>query len=165
MAMLIAHPGAPMVRARKLAETGGALLLVAIVAIVASAIRQHVAAPAMEAASAGYPWRDILTIVVMNATLALPSVCLILALLALRKAVRGCFMGAAAGAALRRAGAWALVALAAKIVVAPTLYGSFELAPLGLVIAYETFDLGMIGLAALLMLAGSVIETAASRGD
>ena len=51
------------------------------------------------------------------------------------------------------------------MVLAPTLYGMFELQPWGLVVAYESFDLGLIGFAALLMLAGSVLEAAMSRND
>jgi hypothetical protein len=163
--MLIAHPAAPMVRARKLADTGSVMLLVAVVAIVASAARQHIAGPAMEAVSAGLTLREIADITLMNATLALPSFFLILALLSLRAALQECFFTKAAGAALRHAGAWALGALAAKIVLAPTLYGLFELQPISVIVTYESFDLGMIGFAALLMLAGSVIETATSRSD
>lgn len=163
--MLIAHPATPMVRARKLADTGSVMLLVAVVAVVVSAVRQHIAGPAMEAASAGLSLRDAADATLMNATLALPSLFLILALLDLRAAVRDCFFTAAAGAALRHAGAWALWALAAKIVLAPTLYGLFELSPISVIVTYESFDLGMIGFAALLMLAGSVIETATSRDD
>lgn len=163
--MLIAHPAAPMVRARKLADTGSVMLLVAVVAIVVSAARQHIAGPALDAMSAGLGLRDVADATLMNATLALPSVFLILGLLSLRDALRECFFTRAAGAAVRHAGAWALAALAAKIVLAPTLYGLFELAPLSVIITYESFDLGMIGFAALLMLAGSVIETATSRGD
>lgn len=163
--MLIAHPATPMMRARKLADTGSVMLLVAVVAIVVSAVRQHIAGPAMEAASAGLGLRDVADITLMNATLALPSVFLILALLDLRTAVSECFFSKSAGAALRHAGAWALWALAAKIVLAPTLYGLFELAPLSIIVTYESFDLGMIGFAALLTLAGSVIETATSRDE
>lgn len=163
--MLIAHPATPMVRARKLADTGSVMLLVAVIAIVVSAVRQHIAGPALEAASAGLEFRAVADTTLMNATLALPSVFLILALLDLRAALGDCFFSASAGAALRHAGAWALAALVAKIVLAPTLYGMFELAPLSIIVTYESFDLGLIGFAALLMLAGSVIETATSRSD
>jgi hypothetical protein len=163
--MLIAHPATPMMRARRLADTGSVMLLVAVVAIVASAARQHIAGPALEAASAGLGLRDVAEITLMNATLVLPSVFLILALLELRTAVSECFFTRTAGASLRHAGAWALWALAAKIVLAPTLYGLFELAPLSIIVTYESFDLGMIGFSALLMLSGRVIETATTRDE
>jgi hypothetical protein len=47
--MLMVNPAAPMVRARKLAEGGSVVLLVAIVAIVAGTMRQHIADPALDA--------------------------------------------------------------------------------------------------------------------
>lgn len=163
--LTMVNPAAPMVRARKLADGGGVVLLVAVVALIASVVRQHIAGPALEAAGVGAPLDTIASVTAMNATLALPSVFLIGALLELRIALRDCFFSAAAGGALRRAGAWALAALGAKIVLAPTLYGLFELAPISLIVTYESFDLGLIGFALLLMLAGAVIETATARND
>lgn len=163
--MTMVNPAAPMVRARKLADGGGVVLLVAVVALVVSAVRQHIAGPALDAASVGAPVETVASVTAMNATLAIPSVFLVAALLELRTALRDCFFTAAAGAALRHAGAWSLAALAAKIVLAPTLYGLFELAPISLIVTYESFDLGLIGFGLLLMLAGAVIEAATTRND
>lgn len=163
--LTMVNPAAPMVRARKLADAGGVALVVAVVALVASAVRQHIAGPALDAASLGEPVARVIDITLMNATLALPSLLLVVALLDLRLAIKDCFFTAAAGRSLRHAGAWSLLALAAKIVVAPTLYGMFQLTPLSVIVTYESFDLGMIGFAVLLMLAGGVIEAATTRND
>jgi hypothetical protein len=163
--LTMVNPAAPMVRARKLADAGGVALVVAVVALLASAVRQHIAGPALDAASLGEPAARVIDITLMNATLALPSLLLVGALLDLRTALKGCFFTAAAGRALRHSGAWSLLALAAKIVVAPTLYGMFQLTPLSVIVTYESFDLGLIGFAVLLMLAGGVIEAATSRDE
>ena len=75
----------------------------------------------------------------------------------LREALRECFFTRAAGEALQRAGYWALWAMFAKMILAPSIYA------LELVVSYDTFDVGIIGFAALLMLAGRVLETATTR--
>jgi hypothetical protein len=41
----------------------------------------------------------------------------------------------------------------------------FQLTPLSVIVTYESFDLGLIGFAVLLMLAGGVIEAATTRND
>jgi hypothetical protein len=161
--MLMVNPAAPMVRARKLAEGGSLVVLLAILAVVASAAAQHVGNPALQAIDDGLAWPAVLNLVLINSVWLLPTAYLILSLLDLREALAQCLFTAEAGSSLRRAGYWALWALAAKIVIAPTIYGMFEPAPLGLVLHYETFDVGMIGFAALLMLAGRVVETANGR--
>jgi hypothetical protein len=161
--MLMVNPAAPMVRARKLAEGGSVMLMVAIVAVVASAVRQHVADPALDAIALEYSSLQGANHVLINSVLALPSIYLILALWQLRTAVEECFFTRAAGSALRRAGYWALWALFAKMLLAPTLYGMFSSGSFGVVVTYETFDVGMVGFSALLMLAGHVLETATTR--
>jgi hypothetical protein len=163
--MLMANPAAPIVRARKLAEGGSVLVTVAIVAVVVSAVRQHIADPVLEAAARELPWAQAFNAVLISAIWTLPSVYLILALWQLRAAVRDCFFTRTAGAALRRAGYWALWAMFAKMLLAPTLYGVFEPAPLGLVDSLETFDIGLSGCAAQLLLAGRVLDTATTRID
>lgn len=161
--MLLVNPASPIVRARKLAEGGSVMLMVAIVAVVASAVRQHIADPALDAIALEYTPMQAVNLVLINSALTLPSIYLIFALWQLRTAVQECFFTRAAGAALQRAGYWALWALFAKMIIAPTLYGMFGPEPLGLVFNYETFDVGMVGFSALLMLAGHVLETATTR--
>ncbi|QGZ94471.1 hypothetical protein [Terricaulis silvestris] len=161
--MLMVNPAAPMVRARKLAEGGSVMLMVAIVAVVASAVRQHVADPTLDAIALEYSWLQATNHVLINSVLTLPSIYLILALWQLRTAVEECFFTRAAGSALRCAGYWALWALFAKMLLAPTLYGMFSTGQSGVVVTYETFDIGMVGFSALLMLAGYVLETATTR--
>lgn len=161
--MLMVNPAAPMVRARKLAEGGSLVLMVAVIAIIASTVRQHIADPALGAMEQGLGWMEVANIALINSVLTLPSIYLILALLQLREALQECFFTRASGEALQRAGYWALWAMFAKMILAPTIYGMFEPAPLSLVVAYDTFDVGIIGFAALLMLAGRVLETATSR--
>jgi len=161
--MLMVNPAAPIVRARKLAEGGSVMLMVAIVAVVASAVRQHIADPALDAIALGYAPLQAINHVLIHSALTLPSIYLIFALWQLRTALQECFFTRAAGSALQRAGYWALWALFAKMIIAPTIYGAFEPAPLGIVVTFETFDIGMVGFAALLMLAGHVLETATTR--
>lgn len=155
--MLMVNPAAPMVRARKMAEGGSLVLMVAVIAIVASTVREHVADPALQAITQDLSWADVVNAVLLNSVLALPSIYLILALLQVREALRECFFTRAAGEALQRAGYWALWAMFAKMILAPTIFAQ------QLVISYDTFDVGIIGLAALLMLAGRVLETATTR--
>lgn len=155
--MLMVNPAAPMVRARKMAEGGSLVLMVAVIAIVASTVRQHIADPALQAIAQDMSWMEIANVVLMNSALTLPSIYLILALLQLREALRECFFTRAAGEALQRAGYWALWAMFAKMILAPTIYAQ------ELVVSYDTFDVGIIGFAALLMLAGRVLETATTR--
>jgi hypothetical protein len=161
--MLMVNPAAPMVRARKVAEGGSLVLMVAVIAIVASTVRQHIADPALNAMAQDLSWMEVANVVLTNSALTLPSIYLILALLQLREALQECFFTRAAGEALQRAGYWALWAMFAKMILAPTIYGMFGPAPQGLVISYDTFDVGIIGFAALLMLAGRVLETATTR--
>jgi hypothetical protein len=163
--MLMAHPAAPMVRARKMAEGGSLVVLLAILAVVASAAAQHIGDPLLQAIDEGMAWPAVINAVLVKSIWLLPTAYLILSLLDLREALSQCLFTAEAGASLRRAGYWALWALAAKIVIAPTIAGLFEPAPLGLVLHYETFDVGMVGFAVLLMLAGRVVETANGRNS
>jgi hypothetical protein len=155
--MLMVNPAAPMVRARKMAEGGSLVLMVAVIAIVASTVRQHIADPALNAMAQELGWMEVANVVLTNSALTLPSIYLILALLQLREALRECFFTRAAGEALQRAGYWALWAMFAKMILAPTIYAQ------ELVVSYDTFDVGIIGFAALLMLAGRVLETATTR--
>lgn len=163
--LMMVNPAAPMVRARKMAEGGSLVVLLAILAVVASAAAQHLGGPLLQAISEGLAWPQVINMLLIKSVWLLPSVYLILSLLELREALSRCLFTAEAGGALRRSGYWALWALAAKIIIAPTIGGLFEPAPLGLVLHYETFDVGLIGFAALLMLAGRVVETANSRGS
>jgi hypothetical protein len=153
--MLMVNPAAPMVRARKMAEGGSLVLMVAVIAIVASTVREHIADPALQAIAQDLSWADVVNAVLLNSVLALPSIYLILALLQVREALRECFF--AAGEALQRAGYWALWAMFAKMILAPSIFAQ------AFVVSYDTFDVGIIGLAALLMLAGRVLETATTR--
>lgn len=159
--MLMVNPAAPMVRARKMAEGGSVVLMVAVIAIVAGTVRQHIADPALQAIAQDLSWTGVVNVVLINSASVLPSVYLILALLQLREALQDCFFTRVAGEALQRAGYWALWAMFAKMILAPTISGLSG--ALGLVIAFDTFDVGIIGLAALLLLAGRVIETATTR--
>lgn len=161
--MLMVNPAAPMVRARKMAEGGSMVLMVAVVAIIASTVRQHIADPALGAMEQGLGWAEVANVAALNSVLTLPSIYLILALLQLREALQDCFFTRASGEALQRAGYWALWAMFAKMILAPTIYGLFEGAASGLVVSYDTFDVGIIGFAALLLLAGRVLETATTR--
>jgi hypothetical protein len=155
--MLMVNPAAPMVRARKMAEGGSLVLMVAVIAIVASTVRQHIADPALNAMAQDLSWMEVANAVLINSALTLPSIYLILALLQLREALQECFFTRAAGEALQRAGYWALWAMFAKMILAPTIYAQ------ELVVSYDTFDVGIIGFAALLVLAGRVLETATTR--
>ena len=80
--MLMVNPAAPMVRARKMAEGGSLVLMVAVIAIVASTVRQHIADPALQAMAQDLSWTEVANVVLMNSALALPSIYLILALFA-----------------------------------------------------------------------------------
>jgi hypothetical protein len=155
--MLMVNPAAPMVRARKMAEGGSLVLMVAVIAIVASTVREHIADPALQAIAQDLSWADVVNAVLLTSVLALPSIYLILALLQVREALRECFFTRAAGEALQRAGYWALWAMFAKMILAPSIFAQ------AFVVSYDTFDVGIIGLAALLMLAGRVLETATTR--
>lgn len=155
--MLMVNPAAPMVRARKMAEGGSLVLMVAVIAIIASTVRQHIADPALNAMAQDLSWMEVANVVLINSALTLPSIYLILALLQLREALQECFFTRAAGEALQRAGYWALWAMFAKMILAPSIYAQ------ELVVSYDTFDVGIIGFAALLMLAGRVLETATTR--
>lgn len=97
--------------------------------------------------------------------LALPSILFIDALGALRKALdeyaAGRFFTAASGRNVRRAGDTAIVAIAAQVLVSPTLFNWVEGERPGIKLEFEPFHLGLIAFAICVSCIGRVLVSAA----
>jgi Protein of unknown function (DUF2975) len=159
---------APLARAQKLAETASWLALAAIVMIVLSTLNELSLGQALEKAREGASDSvfTLIKTVARNSILAAPAWLLVGALFDLRVALReyenGRFFSVKSSAAVRSAGEWTLYALGAKIIGAPTLYAWVSGQPGGFHFNYESFDLGLVAIAAFVMMIGRVLEAAAA---
>lgn len=160
-------PAAPAERARKLAETTRIAALLAMVLVAIAALREHVVAPLetfLGAAEGRVGVLDTLRGIGPDLVYVMPAAMLIGALWDLRTALepyeRGVLFASESGRAVRQAGAWAIAAVAAKVLIAPSLSslnaGEFQ----GLVLQYESFDLGMAAFAAFILALGWVLDAA-----
>lgn len=157
---------APLDRAQQLAGATATIAVIAAILITIGAVA-NVVAPAMRA-EVRADWRgalDILRAVGGFVVLAMPSFLLAGALLDLSRVLdeygKGQFFTLRASAGVRKAGESALWALAAKIVISPTLYSWITHEGRGFIWHMEPFDLGLIAFAAFVMVLGRVLEAAA----
>lgn len=160
----------PLDRAKSLAGVTATIAVVAAVIITIGAVAQ-VAAPGFAALAAREVTPDVegalnlFRAIGGFLVLAMPSFLLAGALLDLSRVLdeygKGQFFTLRASAGVRKAGEAALWALAAKIVISPTLYSWITQEGRGFIWHMEPFDLGLIAFAAFVMVLGRVLEAAA----
>ena len=161
---------APLERAQKLAESAATVAVVAAVLIAIGAVVE-VAAPAVRALGSGEvtpDWRGALTLfrtVGAFLVLALPGFLLAGALHELSKVLdeygKGQFFTLRASVGVRKAAESALWALAAKILISPTVFSWITQEGRGFIWNFEPFDLGLMAFAAFVAVLGRVLEAGA----
>lgn len=163
---------APLERAQKLAAGARVVAVVVSVIVIVAAVTRIMIPPMLEmlrGAELTANWRGIVhfvTTMLAYALLAAPSFMLAGAIRELGDVLdeysAGRFFTLKSGKAVRKAGEAALLAMAFKIVLSPTLFGFVIGEQRGVVWDYEPFDLGLIAFAAFVMVAGRVLEAAAA---
>jgi hypothetical protein len=162
---------APLERAQKLAESAGIVALIAAGLIVLGAVGHEAGGPALTTLRNTVVTPDIagalnlFRAVAAFSVLALPSFLLAAALVDLSRVLdeygKGRFFTLKASAGVRKAGEGALWALAAKILISPTVFSWITHEGRGFIWHFESFDLGLIAFAAFVMVLGRVLEAAA----
>jgi hypothetical protein len=153
------------------AQLASVLALVASIMLIVTAIVSCFVAPAFDylrtlrsEPALGPFW--VFEVVARQFFAALPLFLFADAMAALRRALReygeGHFFSGTAGAAVSRAGAIVLVAMAFKIALTPTIQASIEMASFALRFDFDLFDLGLLAFALFVSAVGRVLDAAAA---
>src|SRR5690606_6783549 len=162
---------APLERAQKLAGGAATFAVAAAIIIAIGAVGREIVGPAVEQLRSREITADLrgalnlVNVLGVFWVLALPSFMLAGALLDLSRVLeeygKGQFFTVKAGVSVRKAAEWMLWALAFKIMISPTLFSWITHEGRSFVWNLEPFDLGLVALAAFVMVLGRVLEAAA----